>query len=131
LSRTAIDFIQTTQNGTVPDTQVSFDPFQMTPLSQVLPTTQYNPYLEDTTNITSNGAAYYQPQTTYTAPAQPVSFNESDWTLTNITSSNIIFTRQSAPTEKIFWHISGSLMIYSCPRSSEKTCRRSRRQPCK
>lgn len=70
----AIDFIQTAQNGTVPDTQGSFDPFQMTPLSQVLPTTQYNPYLEDTTNITSNGAAYYQPQTTYTAPAQPVSF---------------------------------------------------------
>ena len=58
-------------------------------------------------------------------------FNASDWTLANITSSNIIFTHQSVPTEKIFWHISGSLMIYSCPRSSVKTCRRNRRQPCR
>jgi hypothetical protein len=70
-----VDFVQPAQNGAIPDTQVSFDPFQMTPLTTVLPTTQYNPYLEDSTNITSNGGAYYQPQTNYTAPAQPVSFS--------------------------------------------------------
>ena len=74
----AADFTQAPQNGSVPDAQVPYDPFQMTPLTSVLPTTQYNPYLEDTTNIASNGAAYYQPQTTYTAPAQPVSFSHVD-----------------------------------------------------
>jgi PAB-dependent poly(A)-specific ribonuclease subunit 3 len=62
------------QNGTAPDTQVPYDPFQMTPLAQVMPTTQYNPYLEDTTNIASNGTPYYQSQTQYTAPAQPVRY---------------------------------------------------------
>ncbi|KAG0651465.1 Poly(A)-nuclease deadenylation complex subunit 3 [Hyphodiscus hymeniophilus] len=65
----------TVQNGTTPDTQSSYDPFQMTPLTQVLPTTPYNPYLEDSTNIASNGASYYQPQTTYTAPAQPLQYH--------------------------------------------------------
>jgi PAB-dependent poly(A)-specific ribonuclease subunit 3 len=41
-------------------------------VNQALPTTQYNPYLEDTSNLPNNGSAYYQPQSTYTAPAQPV-----------------------------------------------------------
>jgi PAB-dependent poly(A)-specific ribonuclease subunit 3 len=72
--RITIDPTKVIQNGTAPDAQVPFDPFQMAPLAQAMPTaTQYNPYLEDTTNIASNGAAYYQPQTTFAAPAQPVS----------------------------------------------------------
>lgn len=45
----------------------------MSAVVQAMPTTQYNPYLEDTTSITNNNSAYYQSQTTYNAPAQPVS----------------------------------------------------------
>lgn len=64
------------QNGTASDAQVSFDPFQMAPLAQAMPTAaQYNPYLEDATNIASNGAAYYQSQTTFAAPAQPLQYH--------------------------------------------------------
>ena len=44
----------------------------MAPLAQAMPTTQYNPYLEDNSSMAANGAPYYQSQTTYTAPAQPV-----------------------------------------------------------
>lgn len=40
---------------------------------QALPTAQYNPYLEDASNIGNSNSAYYQTQSAYTAPAQPVS----------------------------------------------------------
>jgi PAB-dependent poly(A)-specific ribonuclease subunit 3 len=66
------DILQIASNGTTADAQVPFDPFSMNSVTQAMPTAQYNPYLEDTSNIGSNGAAYYQAQTTYTAPAQPV-----------------------------------------------------------
>jgi len=45
----------------------------MTAVAQAIPTAQYNPYLEDANGIGSSTAAYYQPQATYAAPAQPVS----------------------------------------------------------
>ena len=46
------DLTKVVQNGTSSDAQVPFDPFQMTPLAQAMPTAaQYNPYLEDTANL--------------------------------------------------------------------------------
>jgi hypothetical protein len=74
LRESSTNTVKSGTNGAIPEAQVPFDPFQMAPLGQALPAAQYNPYLEDSANITSNGAAYYQPQQTYTAPAQPVSF---------------------------------------------------------
>jgi PAB-dependent poly(A)-specific ribonuclease subunit 3 len=46
----------------------------MSSVAQAMPPTPYNPYLEDTSSLANNGAAYYTAQSTYTAPAQPVSF---------------------------------------------------------
>lgn len=41
-------------------------------LNQAMPTGAYNPYLEDS-NIPTNAASYFQAQTAFAAPAQPVS----------------------------------------------------------
>lgn len=61
-------------NGTTPD-PASYDPFSMAAVAQAMPTTQFNPYLDDTSNIANNGSAYYQTQPTYTAPAQPLQYH--------------------------------------------------------
>jgi PAB-dependent poly(A)-specific ribonuclease subunit 3 len=66
--------IQIATNGAGTESQVPFDPFSMSSVAQAISTPQYNPYLEDTNNLTNNGTAYFPAQTTYTAPAQPVSF---------------------------------------------------------
>jgi len=61
-----------------PDTQAQFDPFQSLDMGGQLnlpATAQYNPYLEDNSNMANNGGAYYQPQPTYTVPQQPVSYS--------------------------------------------------------
>jgi len=66
--------IQSTLNGNTLDTQVSYDPFTMPNSTQSVPPAQYNPYLEDSANMVGGtGAAYYPPQSSYAAAAQPVS----------------------------------------------------------
>lgn len=65
--------IQLATNGNTND-QVSYDPFSMQTLNQAMPTGTYNPYLEDST-ITSNAANYYQSQTAFAAPAQPLQYH--------------------------------------------------------
>lgn len=58
-------------NGSTAD-QVSYDPFSMQTMNQAMPTGAYNPYLEDT-NMPTNAASYFQAQSAFAAPAQPVS----------------------------------------------------------
>jgi PAB-dependent poly(A)-specific ribonuclease subunit 3 len=48
----------------------------MSSISQAMPSAPYNPYLEDTSAMPSNGAAYYQAQPSFAAPAQPVGIND-------------------------------------------------------
>ncbi|PQE27023.1 PAB-dependent poly(A)-specific ribonuclease subunit PAN3 protein [Rutstroemia sp. NJR-2017a BBW] len=68
------DISQTlTTNGT--STENPYDPFQMAAVTQAIPTTQYNPYLEDTTSITANGGAFFQGQTNYSTPVQPLLYH--------------------------------------------------------
>lgn len=45
----------------------------MSSMAQGLSSAPYNPYLEDTSAMPSNGAAYYQAQPSFASPAQPVS----------------------------------------------------------
>jgi hypothetical protein len=74
----------------------------MSAVGQTIPTTPYNPYLEDTTNIANNGAAYFPPQPAYTAPAQPVSTHERySEPSVNVRSFNIIYMLLLVPTERI------------------------------
>jgi PAB-dependent poly(A)-specific ribonuclease subunit 3 len=47
----------------------------MAAVTQAIPTTQYNPYLEDTTSITANGGAFFQGQANYTTPVQPLLYH--------------------------------------------------------
>jgi hypothetical protein len=49
-----------------------YDPFSMSTVADAMPSAPYNPYLQDNTAIPNNGAAYYQAQPSYAAPAQPV-----------------------------------------------------------
>jgi PAB-dependent poly(A)-specific ribonuclease subunit 3 len=61
---------QSGANGNNADV-LSYDPFSMQNLNQAMPTGAYNPYLEDS-NIPTNAASYFQAQTAFAAPAQPV-----------------------------------------------------------
>lgn len=61
---------QLSTNGGAAD-QVSYDPFSMQNLNQAMPSGAYNPYLEDS-NIPTNAANYFQAQTAFSSPAQPV-----------------------------------------------------------
>lgn len=45
----------------------------MAALNEGLSFASHNPYLDDTTNLTGNTGAYYQAQTNFGAPQQPVS----------------------------------------------------------
>ena len=95
-----------------------------------MPSTQYNPYLEDNSNITANGAAYYQPQPTFTAPPQTVSLGEPYFLISaNTCSFNTTSTRRLALTEKIFFRIKDSPIISSCQIISEKSYRRRAKLP--
>ncbi|KUJ23634.1 PAB-dependent poly(A)-specific ribonuclease subunit PAN3 [Mollisia scopiformis] len=60
-------------NGNTAD-QVSYDPFSMQNLNQTMPAGAYNPYLEDS-NIPTNAANYFQAQTAFAAPAQPLQYH--------------------------------------------------------
>lgn len=62
------------------DTQVPYDPFTIPNVSQAAPT-QYNPYLEDNSNLVAGAnTAYYPTQASYAPTAQPVSeFQVRNW----------------------------------------------------
>lgn len=62
-------------NGAGADSQLPYDPFPMSAVGQAMPTTQYNPYLEETSNLANNGAAFFPSQPAYTAPAQPLQYH--------------------------------------------------------
>jgi hypothetical protein len=60
-------------DGAGSESHVAYDPFQMSTVAQAIPnTTQYNPYLDDNTNLGTNGAAYFQTPSAFIAPGQPV-----------------------------------------------------------
>lgn len=61
-------------NGAIPDVQMPYDPFSMPAVADALPAAPYNPYLQENTSMPSNGAAYYQAQPSFAAPAQPVRY---------------------------------------------------------
>ncbi|KAH8811381.1 hypothetical protein F5884DRAFT_749766 [Xylogone sp. PMI_703] len=67
----AYDLSQNTVTNGATDLQHGYDPFTMSTVTPALPSAQYNPYLEDNSNISSS-AAYYASQNAYTAPIQPV-----------------------------------------------------------
>ncbi|RKF73659.1 PAN2-PAN3 deadenylation complex subunit PAN3 [Golovinomyces cichoracearum] len=52
----------------------SFEPFTMNNISQNLPATPYNPYLDDAANLANTGA-YFQAQPSFSAPAQPLQYH--------------------------------------------------------
>lgn len=49
----------------------SFEPFSLSGMNQALPATPFNPYLENATTMANTGA-YFQAQTSFSAPTQPV-----------------------------------------------------------
>ena len=44
----------------------------MQSMNQTIPSAPYNPYLEEN-NISTNAGSYFQTQTAFSSPAQPVS----------------------------------------------------------
>ncbi|KAE9379831.1 hypothetical protein N431DRAFT_432215 [Stipitochalara longipes BDJ] len=62
-------------NGTAPDAQMPYDPFSMSSVADAMPSAPYNPYLQDNSAMPSNGAAYYQAQPSFAAPAQPLQYH--------------------------------------------------------
>ncbi|PBP22146.1 PAB-dependent poly(A)-specific ribonuclease subunit PAN3 [Diplocarpon rosae] len=61
-------------NGGTPDAIPTFDPFSMQTINQAIPTTTYNPYLEEN-QITPNAATYFQTQAAFVGPAQPLQYH--------------------------------------------------------
>ncbi|XMA08948.1 hypothetical protein WAI453_001739 [Rhynchosporium graminicola] len=61
-------------NGATPDAQTTYDPFSMQTMNQAMPTTPYNPYLEEN-NVQTNPAGYFQNQTAFASPAQPLQYH--------------------------------------------------------
>jgi hypothetical protein len=54
----------------------------MSAVTQAVPAaTQYNPYLEDNSNISNNAAAWIQSQTAFIAPGQPVKSSQEEYVL--------------------------------------------------
>ncbi|RDW80233.1 hypothetical protein BP6252_04871 [Coleophoma cylindrospora] len=64
---------QLSTNGAA-DAQV-FDPFAMAAVAQAIPSTPYNPYLEENNQLGANGAGYYQGQASYAASIQPLQYH--------------------------------------------------------
>ncbi|KAF4634548.1 hypothetical protein G7Y89_g3563 [Cudoniella acicularis] len=63
-------------DGAGSEAHVTYDPFQMSSVGQTLPTaTQYNPYIDDSTSMASNGAAYYGASTAFIPPSQPLQYH--------------------------------------------------------
>lgn len=49
--------------------------YSMASMSQVLPTTQFNPYAEDHNSMSAAGGSYYPTQAVYTAQLQPLQYH--------------------------------------------------------
>ncbi|RDL41069.1 PAB-dependent poly(A)-specific ribonuclease subunit PAN3 [Venustampulla echinocandica] len=63
-------------DGSGSESHVAYDPFQMPGVAQTLPTTpQYNPYIDESANMASNGAAYFQTSSAFAAPTQPLQYH--------------------------------------------------------
>lgn len=70
------DLSSTTLEGNTLDSQVSYDPFTIPNTAPSIPQTQYNPYLEDGTNMVAGASAgYYPTQSSYAATAQPLQYH--------------------------------------------------------
>ncbi len=61
-------------DGAAADTGSQYDPFAMGTSAHSLAPTPFNPYANDQSNMSGPSAAYFQSQTGYAAPPQPVSF---------------------------------------------------------
>lgn len=61
-------------NGQINDAASAYDPFSMSTLNSAITTTQFNPYLEEAT-VPGNSTAYYQSQTAFNAPQQPLQYH--------------------------------------------------------
>jgi hypothetical protein len=85
----------------------------MNNLAQAIPTTAYNPYLEDSSNVGNNGAGYYQAQPSFSAPAQPVNHPIPNNFPANTPRRNITSTLQWVLIEKIFWLIRSWFTTFS------------------
>ncbi|TVY65658.1 PAN2-PAN3 deadenylation complex subunit [Lachnellula suecica] len=58
------------------DGQAAYDPFSMTGVNQALSaTTPYNPYIDETNTLSSNGAAYFQTPAAFITPNQPLNYH--------------------------------------------------------
>ncbi|CAD6503440.1 BgTH12-03104 [Blumeria graminis f. sp. triticale] len=55
-------------------TDQSFDPFNLNPISQTLPPTPFNPYLEDNTHVANSGG-YFQAQPSFSNLGQPLQYH--------------------------------------------------------
>ncbi|RYP44893.1 hypothetical protein DL768_008698 [Monosporascus sp. mg162] len=62
-------------NGSTDSSSLGYDPFTMSNVGHTLPTTGYNPYAEDHTNIAAGPAPYYAAQSAYTTPLQPLNYH--------------------------------------------------------
>ncbi|RYP61324.1 hypothetical protein DL771_010163 [Monosporascus sp. 5C6A] len=62
-------------NGSTDSSSLGYDPFTMSNVGHTLPTTGYNPYAEDHTNIAAGAAPYYAAQSAYTTPLQPLNYH--------------------------------------------------------
>jgi PAB-dependent poly(A)-specific ribonuclease subunit 3 len=101
-------------------------------MAQGIPSAPYNPYLEENSAMPSNGAAYYQPQPSFTAPAQPVSTTDDHIvSIADTASFNTTCTLLSDLTERISTRTKRPSTISSSPMLFEKTCRRNLKPPSK
>ncbi|RYP57868.1 hypothetical protein DL770_010561 [Monosporascus sp. CRB-9-2] len=62
-------------NGSTDSSSLGYDPFTMSNVGHTLPTTGYNPYAEDHTNMAAGAAPYYAAQSAYTTPLQPLNYH--------------------------------------------------------
>ncbi|KAG9234504.1 PAB-dependent poly(A)-specific ribonuclease subunit PAN3 [Amylocarpus encephaloides] len=63
-------------DGSGSDHHVAYDPFQMSAVTQAVPTaTQYNPYLEDNSSLGGNTAGFYPASTSFVPPTQPLQYH--------------------------------------------------------
>ncbi|KAH6667548.1 PAB-dependent poly(A)-specific ribonuclease subunit PAN3 [Halenospora varia] len=63
-------------DGTGSEAHGTYDPFQMAVVGQTLPTTTpYNPYIDESATLASNGAAYYGASTAFISPGQPLQYH--------------------------------------------------------
>ena len=66
---------QGVSNGAGQDGGVSYDPFAMASVGQSLPGQQYNPYAEDQSAMGGASAGYFQAQSAFAPPLQPLQYH--------------------------------------------------------